>query len=480
MIVTKTYLSKCNTIVKDNPANLSLNPVLELNYGKMLSRGLIYFDHINLKKMVEDKVYPDISKLRHTLKMTNCSSITDKHINKPCLSFDFHTHKDRAVSFDVILFLLPNQWDNGRGFDFVYDYFHDETYRGVSTDASNWYQFSNYKKWNNEGIYDIDFLFTEYDKFTSKNGNLSDVIIAKQHFDYGNENLEIDITEIVNQYIEGKLENYGFGMAFAPYYENLQTKRSQYVGFFTQHTHSFFKPYVETTYNEFIEDDRNNFYLDKDNKLYFYASVGGFPVNLDELPVCTINGSEIVSKQATKGVYYTEVNFSSSEYESNAMYSDVWSNIKYKNKQFPDVELSFVTKETEGYFSFGLPNNSENTSHCEYVTSVYGINDSETVNQGDIRKVNVDCKIPYTSSQVYPVDGLYYRLYVHSGTDQIDVIDWTPVERGYNENYFLINTNDLIPERYYVDLKICHDKELTINHKALQFDIVNNITDKKN
>ena len=51
MIVSKTYINKINTIVKDNYVNLSLNPVMEVNYGKMLTRGILYFDHMKIKKM---------------------------------------------------------------------------------------------------------------------------------------------------------------------------------------------------------------------------------------------------------------------------------------------------------------------------------------------------------------------------------------------------------------------------------------------
>lgn len=57
-IVTRTYIEKCNTIVKDNHANLSLNPIMEINYGNMLSRGIIYFDHTKVKKW---------SKIKHIL-----------------------------------------------------------------------------------------------------------------------------------------------------------------------------------------------------------------------------------------------------------------------------------------------------------------------------------------------------------------------------------------------------------------------------
>lgn len=472
-IVTKTYISKSNTIIKDNCSNTGLNPILELNYGQMVTRGMIYFDHAKLQKMYEDKTYPSLEKMHHVLKMTNTASLTPNAIYKPCINSYYDDIKKRATSFDLIFFLINKNWDCGKGFDYVKD-MHIGSHTAYSQEASNWYQYRNYFKWDEDGIYSNDTLSKEMDKYTSKKGNLSKIIIGIQHFDYGNENIEIDITETVNKFITKEIENYGIGIAFAPSFENVKTDKSQYIGFFTQHTHSFFEPYIETTYDETIEDDRTNFYLDKDNKLYFYASVGKKYVNLDELPICTINGSQIASKQATKGIYYVNINLSSEEYESDTMLYDVWTNLKYNGKNLKDVELSFVTKSSENYFSFGLPTLNEDT---EFIPSVYGINDHEPIKRGDIRKVNIECRIPYTTNQLRSIDGIEYRLYVLEGEKQYDVISWTKVERGYNENYFLINTNELIPYRYYIDLRVNKNMELINHPKVLEFDIINDVTD---
>lgn len=476
MLVTKTYISKANTIIKDNYANTGLNPVMEINYGNMITRGIIYFDHNKIKEMVDDKTYPDINKLHHVLKMTNTSSIVDKGINDPCHNSQYNGYKKRAISFDLIFFHLPYEWDCGRGFNYVMDLYNG-SHRGISTDGSNWYKFKNYFKWDEEGIYTTEHLSKEMDLFTSKEGNKSNVIFGYQHFDYGNENIELDITCTVNKFITGELQNNGFGIAFAPSFETLHNELSTYVGFFTQHTNSFFEPYVETTYDETIEDDRTNFYLDKDNKLYFYASVNGNYVNLDHLPSCNINGLEMDVKQATKGIYYVDTNLSSDEYESDTMLYDIWSNLSYKGKPIKDVELSFVTKTSEDYFSFGLPKSNEET---EFIPNIYGIDDNEKIKRGDIRKVNIECKIPYTSNTLLSVDGIEYRLYVREGEKQYDIIGWNKVERGYNENYFLINTKDLIPHRYYVDIRVKRNLELIQHCNMLEFDIINDVTDYKN
>lgn len=475
-IVTHTFISKSNTIIKDSVASVGLNPILELNYGKMLTRGLIYFDHTKVQKMVEDKIYPDISKLRHVLKMKNAGSIDDKHINRIYLDSNGDYYKQRTSSFDLIYFLIPNDWDEGKGFDYKQD-LNLRNHRAYSWRGCNWYQYQTYCKWENEGIYSTDKLSKELDLFTSKNGNQSNIIIGYQHFDKGNESIEFDITETFNKFITAELCNYGIGIAFSPQYENKNTELTQYVGFFTTHTHSFFEPYVETTYNETIEDDRADFYLDKSNKLYFYSIVGGKYANLDEFPTCMVNDTSYEVKQATKGVYYIDIEVPSSSYEDNTMLYDVWSNIKYKGKSFPNVELEFVTKSSNDYYQFGIPSSKQET---ELIPTLYGIKYKEVIKRGDIRKINVDCRIPYTTDQDRNNNYIEYRLYILSGEKQIDVIDWQKVEKGYNENYFFINTNELLPSRYYIDIRINVNMELFNYQKVLEFDIADNITEYYN
>lgn len=475
-IVTKTYIEKCNTIVKDNHANLSLNPVMELNYGRMLSRCIIYFDHNKVKRLVEDKTYPDINKLRHVLHITNCSSIVDRNLNECGFDSQMDGYKQRAASFDLIFFLIPNDWDSGKGFDYVMDLYNG-SHRGISTDGSNWYKYRNYFRWDEDGIYSTDTLSKELDLASSKKGNLSNKIIGYQHFEYGNENINLDITCTMNKFITGELENYGIGIAYAPSFELLSTNLTQYTGFFTNTTHSFFEPYIETTYDETICDDRINFFLDKDNKLYFYSIVGGNYVNLDKLPSCTVNDTEYEVKQATKGVYYIDINLSSNEYEENTMQYDEWSNITYQGKELSNIVLQFVTKSNEKYFTFGLPNNSAEDTN--FIPSIYGINSNEKILRGDIRKVNIECKIPYTSGQLMSVHGIKYRIYVLEGIEEFDVINWQDVEIGYNENYFLINTNEFIPHRYFIDIKVNKGMEEFIYKNLLSFDIISITNEKK-
>ncbi len=476
MIETHTFLDKCNTIISNSHINYGLNPMVELYYGDLISRGLIHFDTNKVRSLVDNGTYPDRSKLRHILKMVNTASFSNENINKPFIDLPCTDIRERAVSFDLIFFLIPQDWDGGRGYDSDFD-LHVVRAKSISRKPSNWFDSKCAETWmeGTGGIYTTDefYLAVNGENETGTDTHIP-AIIGRQHFDYGNEDIELDITDGGNTVMDGILPNYGIGIASQPELEYKHTRVSQYVGFFSKSTNGFYEPYVETRYEDTISDDRTNFYLDKDNRLYFYASAGGNAVNLDNLPTVKINDQEYTPKQATKGVYYIEVNMPSSEYESETMHYDIWSNLYYNGRKLPDAELYFTTKASEGYFSFGLP--VETKPREKFVPSLHGIKMNENVTRGEVRKVNIDCRIEYTANQQYAVDGIDYRLYIKDGQREYDVIEWSPVEKVYNGNYFAIDTDSLLPANYFVDIRIKYDMEELIHREMLRFTIVDNIT----
>lgn len=460
-IITHTFIKKSNTLFFEDKANLGRNPIIELYYGSFTSRCIIYFDVTKLKQMVDDKIYPDINKLKHTLKLYNVGVLNMKSGSK----FNSYNDAKKAASFDLRFFLIDREWDGGDGYDYFIDgydtYIYDTNVSKPikSFDGSNWFKAKNRERWMEPGIYSNEYL-----------NEHPELIIAEQHFDTGNEHIELDLTNIVNDMILGNIPNYGIGIAFTEDLENIESHTPNYVGFFTDHTHTYFNPYVESRYEEYIEDDRTNFFLDKANKLYFYAIVGNEFINLDTLPVCSINGAEKAVKQATKGVYYVDMKMDSKNYEPETMYYDNWTNIIYKGHTFPEQELYFTTKPAQNYFTFGLP--FETKKQDKVVPYIYGINHKERIEQGDVRKVNVGGKIAYTTKQEQFIDTLEYCLYVKQGNININIIDWAPVEKAYNENYFFINTNELIPGIYYIDLKIKRSMEIDIHKEMMEFEII--------
>lgn len=478
MIETHTFLDKCNTLMVNSDINYGLNPMVELYYGYELSRGIIHFDTDKVKQLVDNKTYPDITKLRHRLKMVNTANFeANEKLNRPFPDLPCTDLRQRAISFDLIFFLVPKDWDCGRGFDSDTDLHQVIPSRAVSTKPSNWFYATSVHRWDKPGMFSLEDYETSY---YSGHQNLEQVpfIIGRQHFDYGNEDIDIDITDVFNKFMSGEYPNYGIGIAFQPELEATPQKISQYVGFFSNTTNGFYEPYIETRYDDCLSDDRVDFYLDKENRLYFYATAGGQSIVLDNLPTVMLNDKEYTAKMQTRGVYYIDVMLSSEEYEPETMYYDVWTNLNYKGRHITDSELYFTTKASNGYFTFGLP--YETKYNEKFVPSVYGIKQNESVCRGDIRKVNIDCKIQYTKKQIYPTDNIEYRLYILDGQREYDVINWSKVDRGYNTSYFMIDTESLLPADYYVDIRIKYDMEEIIHHKQLKFTVINNMTETHN
>lgn len=470
-MINKTYIDKATTIVKDSEYNFGLNPICELNYGKIVSRALIYFDINKLKERVNDKTYANISKLKHILKLTNCGSIDVKAINKRIPSFDSNGEKERAASFDIILFTIPCSWDAGRGFDPAPDFWVNGK-PSVSKQGCNWYQCYNGKEWDEYGVYSNTTLSHEYDNFSA---GIESVVIARQHFDFGNENFEIDITDTVNKFISGELENNGIGIAFSPLLEESNVDMTQYIGFFNNNTNTYFEPYLETIYDEYVIDDRSKFYIGKKNRLYLYSYVDGKLENLDEIPTCSIDDKEYEVKQATKGIYYAEISLQIGEAEGNTIMYDKWSNLAYNGEKLEDVELEFVVLPYNKYFQVGM----NSVSQKSVIPSLSGINDNENIIQGDERVVMVDFRQAYSQTDKLLLDNCEYRIFTKDGKREIDVIDYSPIEQHYLYNYFMIRSDEFVPQTYYVDIKVRIGNEIKIFKEKLRFNIVSNITNIK-
>lgn len=453
----KTYLNKVNTIIYNSETNTSQNPVCELYYGDGYSRVLLQFDIDNIKSMFLDKTFCNLENLKHVLKMKNCWGLQSID-SKILLNSGKSSMKERTSSFYLHLVRVPEPWSSGSGNDYSKDGFLTNNY-SFSENGSNWFNSNTQTPWSSgDGI---------YTGITSGNTN----IVSTQLFEVGNEDIEIDITSEINNIITGSTNNNGYMLCYDELLEQTSTSITQYVGFFTNKTNTFFKPYLETIYSESIIDDRNEFYLDKDNKLYFYSIIGGQQENLDNIPTCTINNVEYTVKQATKGVYYIEINLSSDEYEPDEMIYDIWSNITYKGKTLKDVELEFVTKNSSLYYNLG----NQKYEQVKYVPIIYGIKFGEKINKGQIIKIFVNPRQEYTTNTVKHIENMEYRVYVKETNKEITVIGFDKIHRTCNENYFTLFTDDLLPNKYYVDVKIkMYDTDITYKEK-LMFEIVNEL-----
>ena len=255
-----------------------------------------------------------------------------------------------------------------------------------------------------------------------------------------------------------------------------------YVGLLTDKTNTFFEPYVETIYDDAVSDDRSNFVLNKDNRLYLYCTIGDHLDDLDECPTVTIrnNDDEIIldnikSTRQFRGIYYVDVKFPQTHFKGGTMLYDTWDGISYHGTNLNAVELEFTLKDTVNFFNIG---NSTSVSNVTFSPTISGIQEKEEIKRGDIRKLVIKSKPSYTNNTIQLMDSMDFRLYVKDGTREIDVISWDKINKTFSENYYVLDTNILIPNRYYVDVRIQYGMNSIIHHDVLSFNIVDDLNNR--
>jgi hypothetical protein len=418
--------------------NTGKNPVAELFYGggndtntKYFSRFIFKFDVSPIIANIAAGDYPDLTNFTHTLKMTNTSTF-----DSGLLGTETAYSKDRASSFDMYLFPVNQDWDEGIGYDFAgQKFFTSLDTQVVSETPSNWAEATTVSAWTNGGG-----VFSEWSSITSG---------YTQHFADGNENLELNITHLVNDLLSGGTTNYGYGLAFRESLELSVLEKLKFVGFFTRHTQTFYEPFVESIYNNQIVDNRGNFYMDKANKLYLYVNVAGVPTNVDTFSAMTVtvndNDGDLFSAFTSSditheslGVYSIQLTVPTTS-SGCVLYEDIWSGITINGVDRPGIELEFELKDATGYYNIG-----------------------DTSSQPK-REV---------------LDSLEYRLYVKEGNAEYSVIDYQPVELAFNYNYFLLDTASLVPAEYYLDIKSTSNYEVNTIKDAVRFTIVSQVDER--
>ena len=480
MSINNSYFSKNNTLISNSLTNTGRNPVTELFYGSLAtsqypngySRFIFDLDLTLLQEKVADGTISTTctDSMTHTLRMVNTSTF-----NLETLNTTTSQGRLRATSFDLILFRIPNNqmWDEGVGYDFadlIYEYSNSD--RNFSTRPSNWSGTTTITKWSEPGIYNNKNTGTvPYSTLT---------IVDTQHFQFGNENISFDMTNEINNILTGALTGVtGWGIAYLPQIENLTGLTENYeVQFFTRHTQTFYEPFLETNYDDIIEDDRNLFSLSKVNKLYLYLYEDGNPINLDSLPTVTIldaNGTPIPNLtptleicQKTKGVYEVIIP-PLIGYQTPCTFYDVWSDLTLNGFSLPDVTNSFVIYPLKKSIQVGTTTQDPKI----YGFDFYGIKQDEKIYNTDIRKVGVVVKQAYTTQKLLPNVDAYYRVYVREGQTEVQVQDWTKINKTPNEYYFMFDTRDKIPNEYYIDMKVISSGEINTYKKQIKFQIVN-------
>ena len=250
--------------------------------------------------------------------------------------------KTLPASFDVELFPVTTDWDEGRGVDV--DNYAD---KGVA----NWDKPKSNVFW------------------TAAGGDFTGSLRAVAHFDKGDEDLSINVTHIVNAWLTGGLPNYGFMVKMS---STLETGNTDYfIKMFHGRETNFAgrEPYLEASWDDSRKDDRNNFVYGYTGSLFLYNRVRGQLTDIPNVnPLTNVITVKIVDASGTiktvsgshtgiTGIYSASFAIATASY-SGSTFSDVWfsGSLAFVTGTFiPTGNFSLETSRVSQYF-VSMPN----------------------------------------------------------------------------------------------------------------------------
>jgi hypothetical protein len=449
----RSYFEKNNTIIKNSQINTAKNPNTEIFYGSGFSKFIFKVDLTDLKAKVDGGDYVVNGNTKHYLKMTNTIFGDEAFLGQKRGS-----GRERATSFDLIIFKITEYWDEGVGFDYeqVYDFTSgNETF---DERPSNWFNRTTLDSWSSEGVYDI-----------------SPTVIGTISMDNGNENLDVDITDYVNSIVVSGNTNHGLGIAFSVLYQDLSPAIDQSVSFFTKYTQTFFEPFVESVFDDRIDDNRDNFIAEVNQNLYLYVTKGSNYYDLDSLPTvdildynnAVISGlGNLTTTKIRKGIYKVTFGLSGLLCDGKRFYFDKWKGLSIDGVSIDNLTQKFVPKPYTSLYTIG----ANPVELQRYVIQFFGLQLNEKIKSGENRKVVVTFRsLDYPKSVLF--DDVYYRIFVKEGKTQVNVFEWTQLDKT-NENSFFLDTSIMIPREYWVEIKGKTHNEEIFYKDLIKFEIV--------
>lgn len=172
--------------------------------------------------------------------------------------------------FTLTMHAVSQSWEEGTGLDM--EEYTDLTKNGPGV---NWVNARSGVAWAEQGG---DFLTASYVPGSTMPS-------FSQFFDRGIEDLEINVTSLVEEWISGTHPNYGVGIFLSGTQEDGSDLRSYFTKRFFARGSEFFykKPYIEARWDSTLKDDRGKVVIDspllstadKTNTLYLYNYVFG-------------------------------------------------------------------------------------------------------------------------------------------------------------------------------------------------------------
>jgi len=322
--ITNAFDSSLLTKNRGTGSNMGLSDVLDVfsiygqisssvgGYSQELSRVLVKFPISQVSKDRASGKIPASGKVSFYLKLYNAEHAETLPRN-----------------YSMSILAVSSSWEEGNGLDM--DNYTDKTYDSV---GSNWIQARQSSSVDNGKWVSVGGDYHASPEYSASFG------------DKGTENISVDITSLVEEWVAGTKENYGVGIKLSSSFEghyssstgqnegslvhNPSGSRQSYYykRFFARDSEFFYKrPILEARWDSSKKDDRGNFYFssslapasDNLNTLFFYNNIRGrlkdipsvgtgtFSVNIYSGSDTSTGPSGDILKVATAGWYSTGV-----------------------------------------------------------------------------------------------------------------------------------------------------------------------------
>ena len=261
-----------------------------------LARSLVKFNVTELSGKIYDEQSIPSSSVSYILKM-----------------YDMQTDDTLPSSYDLFVYPVSRSFDEGNGID-------DDNNRDGG--YANWMSASSTVSWTVTGS---DYIEEEFGT-------------GSQHFDLGDEDLEIDITDIVINWLTGAMGQYGLVVKMGEteetngtnyYRKAFHSRESKYVARL---------PYIEARWANIKKDNRKNFAFDQDSTLYMYNLIRGQLTNVTS-PVFVrlqdniIGTSASYSEEFTASFVETGIYSASFNVDQPAHFSSSWHDIWFSGSK---------------------------------------------------------------------------------------------------------------------------------------------------
>ncbi len=341
------------------------------------------------------------------------------------------TQHDQTLpsSFDLEIQAVSQDWDEGKGRDV--DFFSDKGF-------ANWDKAKQNSFWTVPGA--------------SGSGP-----IVSAHFDTGHENLDVDVTPIVRQWLSGNIANNGFLIRMSSSLE--ADSEDYYVKMFHARSTHFpdKRPFLEARWDDTLRDDRNNFFFDTTGSLFLNRTVRGELQNVPTVGTGSVNvritdasgtiGSFSGSWYST-GRYVVQFAIPSGNL-SGSVFSDIWTDSSGR------VLMS-------GTFPIAGNLNQQDVQTKRYFVSVFNLKDVYDVDE----RPRVDMFVrpsDYNPARVLTaslgangtvVTKGYYKI-VNDSTEDVVVpfgtgsLEYTRLSYDQKGNFFNLNMKSFVPGNIY-------------------------------